>query len=117
LSLRRRITNALEELEPKTREFLLGPWASDTTRFVGHIVDGRNYLTHYPTESKARRKRLRGPELSMATSRVRALTVQLLFKSLGFDEHEVVKRLTESESRFQPAREAWDRRKPGSTVR
>jgi hypothetical protein len=88
-SLRRRLTNALRSLEPETRDLILNRHSLKS--FVGNVVDGRNYLTHYPSDG--RRTQLTYSQLHMASGRLRSLGGILLLRELGLTESLIRTRL------------------------
>jgi hypothetical protein len=100
-SLRRRLLDAVNAMEPVSREYALGGASNED--FVAAVVDGRNYLTHY--DPQARELRLDNPSLAVWTSRMKTLLAIMLLRHLGFDEPFIVRQLKDSMS-WAPIRSA-----------
>lgn len=84
-SLRKRLKKLFADLQPDTVKLV----ADDSSRFVGTIVDSRNYFTHLSEELESSAI-LEGSELFYTTHRLRIFLTILLLRELEIDEPSIV---------------------------
>jgi hypothetical protein len=80
-SLRKRITKLLSALEPSTRAMI----CTDCETYVKRLVDTRNYLTHYGTDSD----RWSDDDLFYGGQSVRILMTILLLREVGLPDNAI----------------------------
>lgn len=99
-SLRKRLTALLETLPEEARDAV----CANATRFIGEVVDTRNYYTHYTDE--LRDKALCDEGVYWATEQLLLLARLLLLAELGIDARESVSRM-KSHWRIQQRIAGW----------
>ena len=87
-SLRKRLTKALQSLDPEIQKSLFG----DAKRFAQSITDTRNYLTHRDEGSKGEFV-IADEHRMLAAERLRYLLQMLLLKTIGFAPLTVFERI------------------------
>ena len=80
LSLRKRLTEMLKRIPENVRSRI----AVDVSKFVGRVVDTRNYFTHYDHTSE--QNALNGKDALVACERLRILVVANLLQDLGIKD-------------------------------
>lgn len=88
-SLRRRLGEQLDRFESETSKLLV----PKPQKFIGRVVDTRNYLTHLDDSSRA--KALEGESLFWATEQLKLCLACLFMMDLGIDEALIRERLTQ----------------------
>lgn len=79
-ALRKRLSCLLEQMSDAAREMITG----GSEGFVQHVVDTRNYLTHYDEELRS--SAWRGMDLHCATDQLKLMMAMLLLKVVGLSD-------------------------------
>lgn len=89
-SLRKRLTDMFDRIPENARTRI----ASQISRFVGKVVDTRNYYTHY--DLVAQQNAFEGRDAFVAAERMRILVVANLLHDLGINDERLVSVLERS---------------------
>lgn len=92
LSLRHRLVQLTDSLSLDSRELIFGD-EKKVKNFIQKLVATRNYLTHYDQNGKS--NIIESEERLYAIQRLKAFMTILLFKELGIEEEDIVKRFNE----------------------
>lgn len=91
--LEKRLTELFSDMKNESLEFLIGT-ETDKLKLISHLVDTRNYLTHFDMGTK-RNVIFDSNDKFYITMMLKGILAFIIFKDLGIDEDSIVIRFSE----------------------